>query len=91
MPGSQQEDVVSNMAVLHDDPISSLVIRCAGGGFLEQKSEVRAPEQEVIMREGGFLWRKKCLIDFFFLFLLPYLSVLCRPCCQYVLYCIIEI
>ncbi len=49
MPGSQQEDVVSNMAVLHDDPISSLVIRCAGGGFLEQKSEVRAPEQEVIM------------------------------------------
>lgn len=29
MPGSQLEDVVSNTAVLHDDPISSLVIRCA--------------------------------------------------------------
>lgn len=49
MPGSQLQDVVSNMAVLHDDLISSLVIRCAGGGFLEQKNEVRASEQEVIM------------------------------------------
>lgn len=49
MPGSQLEDVVSSMAVLHDDPISLLVIRYDGGGFLEQKSEVRAPEQEVIM------------------------------------------
>ena len=29
MPGSQQEDVVSSMAGLHEDPISSLVIRCA--------------------------------------------------------------